>query len=552
MDIEVSFYLTILSIVFIFYIFIKTLCIKTKFNLHYAFLGSLFILIIWCLGTVIQYLFLLQDLNNYLYTGFIGPCFIPPFIWMIGYFFANPEKDYKKRFIFFFVVPLISLALVITNPYHKLFITNYSFLSDQKIFTPYFYFHSLYSYSLITIGMGYLIRFSIKNSSIFSKQALLIIIGTSIAVIVNIVSTFNIFQLSNFSFPISFTICLVFYWLAIIKYDFLNIIPIALKQIVNQISDGFLVLSRDLRLVDYNKTIQNMFANVLTLKPKDNIFPQANQIGFRNENIQKFIGQAVSENRTVTITRHIVINDFNKYFDIELTPLFIKQKHIGTIVLFKDITERKRYIETLEIKNNKLDEMNAELQAQNEEIEDLNIKLKELAEIDGLTGAYNRRFFNEYYEIEIIRSLNQMKYNINEKTEIKFGIAIIDIDDFKRVNDLYGHLVGDNVLKQVVNVIKQVTFSRDIVCRYGGEEFAVIFTKTTKEGALTAAEKIREEIDKHHFYFNEDIKDGHITISIGLAIFDDDYGVEGKNILKVADERLYQAKIRGKNRVVYQ
>lgn len=253
---------------------------------------------------------------------------------------------------------------------------------------------------------------------------------------------------------------------------------------------------------------------------------------------------AVRENTNATFESTIDIHGASRYFSIEITPMFDKQKPMGTIILFKDISQHKQYISTLESKNNELDALNLKL-------EGLNNKLRELADKDGLTGVYNRRFFNEYYEMEIARGLNQIEHKINAKNQMNFGIAILDIDNFKKINDTYGHIVGDSILKQLVDVIKSVTFSRDFICRYGGEEFAIIFTKTTREGALEATEKIRKEVENHSFYFNDDNKNGHITISIGLAAFDEDYGVNHSNLLEIADQRLYKAKHSGKNRTVF-
>lgn len=183
----------------------------------------------------------------------------------------------------------------------------------------------------------------------------------------------------------------------------------------------------------------------------------------------------------------------------------------------------------------------------------LNKKLKEAAEIDGLTGAYNRRFFNEYLEIEAKRMLNQIIYNSEARYNINFAIAIIDIDDFKKVNDTYGHIAGDDVLTQIVEIIKRVSFSRDLVCRFGGEEFVILFTKTSKEGAIKASEKIRREVETHNFYINDNVKNVHVTVSIGFASFDDEKcSWEVEKVLKLADDRLYEAKTHGKNMVVYE
>ncbi|MCX7871587.1 MAG: GGDEF domain-containing protein, partial [bacterium] len=145
----------------------------------------------------------------------------------------------------------------------------------------------------------------------------------------------------------------------------------------------------------------------------------------------------------------------------------------------------------------------------------LNDKLKTAAETDGLTGVYNRRFFNEYVEIEVKRLFSEHNYDTESKHQMNFGIAIIDIDNFKKINDTYGHLTGDKVLVQVVEIIKRSIFSRDLICRYGGEEFVILFTRTSRNGAIMASERIRKEVEQHRFIFNDEIKNGQVTISIG-------------------------------------
>ena len=137
---------------------------------------------------------------------------------------------------------------------------------------PYFLIHSLYSYGCIILALYYLIRFAIKNSGFFSKQAIFIIGGSVIPLIINVLGTVQFIDSSQFDLCNAFSFAMFFYWLAIIKYDFLNIMPIALQQVVNQISDGFLVLNKDYLLIDFNITIETMFSGILTLKKKENIF----------------------------------------------------------------------------------------------------------------------------------------------------------------------------------------------------------------------------------------------------------------------------------------
>jgi diguanylate cyclase (GGDEF)-like protein len=191
----------------------------------------------------------------------------------------------------------------------------------------------------------------------------------------------------------------------------------------------------------------------------------------------------------------------------------------------------------------------------NIKIKKLNEDLKQLAECDGLTGTYNRRFFNEYFEIEVKRAKSFIEHKAHlepsQRNDMNFGLAILDIDHFKLINDTYGHLVGDSVLKQITDIMKENMFSRDVLCRYGGDEFVMLLTKTSPDGILQAAEKIRKEIDEHMFVFDEHSRCQHVTISVGLVIFNEVLDKKSGDILKLADDRLLTAKSRGKNRVVY-
>ncbi|MBN2545351.1 MAG: GGDEF domain-containing protein [Spirochaetes bacterium] len=174
-------------------------------------------------------------------------------------------------------------------------------------------------------------------------------------------------------------------------------------------------------------------------------------------------------------------------------------------------------------------------------------ELKDQSEKDGLTGAYNRRFFNEYLDIEIRRQNSQIKYKLNRN--VNFGIAILDIDNFKKINDEFGHLAGDDVLVDVVRIIKTALFERDILCRYGGEEFVILFTSTSREGAIKAIEKIRKLVEDNYFYLDEKNPKKQMTISIGFASFDEESDIY--KLLELADKRLYKAKQTGKNQVIY-
>ena len=125
---------------------------------------------------------------------------------------------------------------------------------------------------------------------------------------------------------------------------------------------------------------------------------------------------------------------------------------------------------------------------------------------------------------------------------------MLDIDHFKKINDVHGHLAGDHVLKEVARLIQQRIRRDEVLARYGGEEFAVILPETTLEGARALAEGLRERIDQSRFVFQGEVI--HVSMSIGVAILQDSDRTS-MDLIKRADEKLYEAKRGGRNRVVW-
>ena len=161
-----------------------------------------------------------------------------------------------------------------------------------------------------------------------------------------------------------------------------------------------------------------------------------------------------------------------------------------------------------------------------------------LTTIDGLTQVYNKRYFLETIEREMGRA---------QRYRREMSLIMFDIDHFKKVNDTYGHLAGDYVLKQLAAVIKSRIRREDIMARYGGEEFTIILPEIDGYNALQFAEKIRRLTEKSIFRFED--TEMPITISIGVAALTAEM-TESNDLVKVADERLYEAKHKGRNRVV--
>lgn len=165
-------------------------------------------------------------------------------------------------------------------------------------------------------------------------------------------------------------------------------------------------------------------------------------------------------------------------------------------------------------------------------------KLEDLTTHDMLTGAYNRRFLISYIEDCIKR--------IDSKELSSFSIIIYDLDRFKSINDTYGHLTGDEVLKSFSNVLRSNMRSSDIVARYGGEEFIIVMPTANDVAAFRRAEQIRSKVEATSL--SDDIK-GRVTVSGGIAEYDGFVTVE--QLIETADKNLYLAKEQGRNKIVW-
>jgi len=161
-----------------------------------------------------------------------------------------------------------------------------------------------------------------------------------------------------------------------------------------------------------------------------------------------------------------------------------------------------------------------------------------LTTIDGLTQIYNKRYFVETLEREIGRANRYRR---------ELSLIMFDIDNFKKINDSFGHLAGDNALKQLASVIRSRIRREDILSRYGGDEFAIILPEIDNYNALQFAEKIRNLVAMAGFKFED--ADIPVTISIGVASMQQELQTV-EEFIHIADKHMYAAKERGRNRVV--
>lgn len=299
--------------------------------------------------------------------------------------------------------------------------------------------------------------------------------------------------------------------------------------IFNTVNNGIIILDEDLNVKAWNKWLE-IFTKV---KEKDIIGKNLCQY-FPYINEKKLRRKA----KTVLVTKNpsfLSLNTNRYLINIpvsNVTNTVFESMQQDITILPYDL--EKKYICIYIYDNTLMCEINQKLERANEELIDMSHR-------DPLTQIFNRRYFSE--QSKKIKSFSQRNNNI------PFSIITLDIDKFKKINDTYGHLVGDEVIIKVAHIIEEEVRTSDIVARFGGEEFVMLLQDCDLDNAYKVAEKVRQDIEKASIpvHIDTDVK---FTVSIGVAQFSE---ADNNNIeltLSRADEALYKAKNIGRNKTV--
>jgi diguanylate cyclase len=210
------------------------------------------------------------------------------------------------------------------------------------------------------------------------------------------------------------------------------------------------------------------------------------------------------------------------------------------VVLAEVLAETSKVQEQALLSRDRMLAAHQEVQDAEQRIRELEEKLRNLSDLvreDQLTGSLNRRGLDELYERETARA---------ERRGTQLCVALLDLDDFKKLNDTYGHIAGDNALKHLVKIVKDALRSMDVIARFGGEEFLIMLPETSVESAAATMTRLQRELTRHYFlHENEKLL---ITFSAGVALRlpNEDQTA----LIRRADRAMYQAKQAGKNRVI--
>ena len=322
-----------------------------------AFELTMLCMMLWCIGLIIQILvinFISPDYAVYPdYFTYLPVVLTPVALFFISYIFVKKEIHFKKWFLLLFIVPAITMIVLWTNDFHHLFYEYYSVNTAETTFGPYFYVHSLYTYGLFAVDIIMLLRASVKQSSMLSKQSLLIILGSLIPIVVNILGM-TVIDTNIYVTPISFIVTILFFGVAILRYNFLSIAPIALKRVVDQMSDLYLVLNQDCIISDCNKPFEKVFKteknDLIGKSLFDLNFPK--NIIAQKGSLKTCISSAKKDEKVYKL--QVALKNTEKHYNVEISGIYEDGNCIGVLILFKDITQHLIDMQNLEKNQNTL------------------------------------------------------------------------------------------------------------------------------------------------------------------------------------------------------
>ena len=425
---------------------------------------------------------------------YFGLAFIPSFWFLLAYKFYFKKSYNMKLYLAILSIPFITLIMVSTNEFHHLF---YNEISIKKHTTLnisvldkgiWYVISSFYSYLIFIIGQILFFKSWKKTEARKKVQSLLLLIGGTFPLGLSVVYLLGLTSGID-PVPIGYVILFIFYYIAIFKFELLEMKDKIRDTSFEQVDEGIIVVDMKEKLIDFNNAAKKVF-----------IWLTQNNIGSSLNEISDYIF-AGDDN-------HFEVKYDNKIYFFRTTYIHDRNKVMGKIYIFQDITERKSMINKLEYN----------------------------ARYDFLSQVYNRHQFFELAEMELYKSNRYGAF---------FSLLMLDIDLFKRVNDKYGHIAGDTVIKVIAKECKIRLRPSDIIGRYGGEEFLILLPSTSIDSATIVAENLRNIIEKSVIEFNQNLI--KVTVSIGVSCSSGFKESELKDLIHNADVALYRAKNNGRN-----
>jgi diguanylate cyclase (GGDEF)-like protein len=456
---------------------------------------------VYALGFLLQHLsFDNAELLQGARVQYLGAPFVPPML----LFFIMDFCGIKQRpwlVVSSMIVPFITVLLVFTYPFNGIYFGESSFTANPvplllfsgSVFRTIYF---IYSYCVMLAAFIICVVYRSKRDLLFKKHSMYIIVGMAIPLFGNLMTAFLKV------FPIDLTSAFASIMGTILAYTLVftgvfQVAPLAREEIVENMQDGFILIDPGGGFLDANLTAKRLF-------PELEYATTGLQMAELGTILWDMNGHRAQEFSVET-------DSGAKHYRVSAHDVMHKGRFVCTCITIYDNTP----------------------------VRELMDEITQMAEHDALTNLLNRRSFCRDAEKKCEEML---RYGGNA------FLMMFDIDYFKRVNDTYGHLGGDEVLRAVSRTLLQRFRKTDMVCRYGGEEFCVFLPSLTPGKAAEIAEECRRQVEDLRVSFGDQII--RVTISIGIAEFPSVRNQTLTTLISRADAALYEAKSNGRNRVV--
>lgn len=344
---------TILLVALISVVFMLASLLKDqkKTLITKEFVALFVLLIIHSTGLILQIMYSNTTIPPiyFDYITYVSAVFIPVIFTFIAITYMNKEINIKK-YMWLIIIPIISLLVLWTNDFHGLFYKVYSININEVVNGTYMTVHIIYSYGLMLYAFIKLIKGAIKKSGFLSWQTILIIIGALAPVIPNVLGTLKVIPMTIYITPMMFTVSAICFYIAIVKLKALNITPVALKTVTDNMSDAFVVISEDGTIADANKTFYEKFSPLVEIKERDNLYSLVNNSSVVNiSDLKGAVEESEKVNKIITKEIHLEKGEYNKYFEIDFQTLKSKSgdETIATLLLMRDVTRQKKDMEII-------------------------------------------------------------------------------------------------------------------------------------------------------------------------------------------------------------
>ena len=327
----------------VFLLYIRKRVEKENTSLKY-FICLVFCMIMWCIILDIQ-IFIIDFISpsKAIYSDYIVYIFVvlmPVFLLLFAYSELTGKTRIERWQLSLFILSFFNLIMIWTNDFHHLFYVRYSTEFSNTVFGPFYtYAYCLYIYGLTAIGIIMILISSIKKSSIKSKQTFFILLSAIVPISVNVLASTRVIPANIYETPVSFSVTVLTLGFAMFRYNFLNISPVATTRIVNQMSDAYIVLNVDYKILDCNSSFEKFF-NVNKNEISGKYFKDINLgelVILHDKPLGNYLKKAQNDNKVYKINAKL--KDESKYFNIEISRIISDYRCVGILVLIKDATQ---------------------------------------------------------------------------------------------------------------------------------------------------------------------------------------------------------------------